>query len=372
MRTVRVFTHIPSPYQVELFDAITRKGELELEVCYLYSTNRNRLWERPKLNHAHIILNDSAEVYRQVEKSNGKSNLIVFHYYQHTPLLNLIKKREESGRAWCFWGERPGYRRLGWLGVLYRRWIFSTLNHSKAPIWGMGRWAVEQYRKEYGDERHYCNVPYFSDLARFDLNGGQQSRNTTQRVFLYSGSLIHRKGVDLLAQAFGRLADDFPEVRLKLIGDGELRPKLEQQLNRPASRVEFAGFQKWENLPASYHKADVLCAPSRYDGWNLVVPEGLAAGLPVISTERTGAALELIRQNENGWLIPAGDADALYAAMREATTLSSTSFEERAAGAKKSVATHSLTDGTDRFVRAVETTLTVHSGRKHSFSIQEK
>ncbi|HEX8141807.1 MAG TPA: glycosyltransferase family 4 protein [Pyrinomonadaceae bacterium] len=362
MKTVRVFTHIPSPYQVELFDAVARKQKLELEVCYLYSSSQTRLWEKPKLHHAHIILDDVSSTYEQVKASSEQFDLVVYHYYQHSSLLDLIKHREQANKAWCFWGERPGYRGLGWLGALYRRWVFSTLHRSKAPVWGMGRWAVAQYRKECGDQRLYCNVPYFSDLNRFKPDDEQRRRESARKVFLYSGSMIHRKGVDLLARAFNRLADEFQDVSLKLVGDGELRPRLEKQLARHADRVEFAGFQKWEDLPGCYHTADVLCAPSLYDGWNLVIPEGLAAGLPVIGTDRTGAALELIRPRENGWLIPAGDAKALYQSMREVATLSRSALAERSAAAEKSVLNHSLAKGADRFSQAVESTLAVFSG----------
>ena len=43
----------------------------------------------------------------------------------------------------------------------------APLRESRAPIWGIGQWAVEQYRAEFGEERTYLNVPYFSDLQRF-------------------------------------------------------------------------------------------------------------------------------------------------------------------------------------------------------------
>jgi glycosyltransferase involved in cell wall biosynthesis len=356
-KKVRVFTHIPSPYQVELFDAVAESGNLALEVCYLHSKNPNRLWGSRELRHEHIILNDDAEQYAAVEQSLNRFDLVVFHYYQNPRLLKLIKRREQSGQPWCFWGERPGYRRLGWLGVFYRRLIFSVLHQSNAPIWGMGKWAVEQYRKEYGKKRLYCNVPYFSDLARFKRTGNGFRPHPPQRSFLYSGSLIYRKGVDLLAQAFSRLADELPNVSLRFVGDGQLRPSLEKKLTRYGSRVEFAGFQAWESLPDFYKSSDFLCVPSRYDGWNLVVPEGLAAGLPVIGTNRTGAALELITQRENGWLIPSEDVEALYQSMREAALLSQASLLERSAVAEMSVQRHTIADGVSRFHQAVDATL---------------
>jgi glycosyltransferase involved in cell wall biosynthesis len=360
VRKVRVFTHIASPYQVELFDAVARSGHLALDVCYLYQSNPTRLWETPEINHQHVFLNDDRELYAGVERSFDTCDLVVFNYYQHSLLLGLIKSRERRGEAWCFWGERPGYRRLGRLGFFYRAWKFSTLHRSDAPIWGMGNWAVAQYRKEYGEGRLYCNVPYFSDLSRFN-RGGNSRHNGSSRIFLYAGSLIYRKGVDHLAKAFSRVADEFPEVRLKVIGEGNLRKHLEKQLTRLGNRVEFTGFQKWEDLPQFYHSSDILCVPSRYDGWNLVVPEGLAAGLPVISTDQTGAALELIKPGENGWIVQSENAESLYQSMREAASLTHTSLLELSAAAEASVRDHSIADGVSRFHQAVEATLNAHA-----------
>ena len=73
------------------------------------------------------------------------------------------------------------------------------------------------------------------------------------------------------------------------------------------------------NSPAIYSRSHILCAPSRYDGWGLIVPEGLAAGMPVIATDMMGAGRELIAE-KNGWLIRAGNLDDLVDAMRQAAS----------------------------------------------------
>jgi glycosyltransferase involved in cell wall biosynthesis len=212
------------------------------------------------------------------------------------------------------------------------------------PIWGIGQFAVDGYRREFGSQRAYFNLPYFSDLERFNV-GHRAERG---RVFLFCGSLIARKGVDLLARAFVRLASEIDNVRLRIVGEGELRRLLEQTLGPVSERVEFAGFKDWEELPAEYAKADVLCVPSRYDGWGLVVPEGLASGLPVIATDRMGAALEFVETGRNGWLIPAGDEEALLSAMRGAALMS---VEEMREEARESVRGHTLREGAVRFAR---------------------
>jgi glycosyltransferase involved in cell wall biosynthesis len=167
---------------------------------------------------------------------------------------------------------------------------------------------------------------------------------------LFSGSLIERKGVDLLASAFTRLAQEVPHVRLRIVGEGELRESLVRTVRTVSERVELVGFKDWKELPAEYTAADVLCVPSRYDGWGLVVPEGLASGLPVIGTNRMGAALEFVESGRNGWLISAGDEAALLDAMREAALMPLDELMAMGCRARESVSTHTLRNGAMRFV----------------------
>src|SRR5262249_53761784 len=149
---------------------------------------------------------------------------------------------------------------------------------SLAPIWGIGEFAVDGYRQEFGEARPYFNLPYFSDLERFGPRMTRMKTDQEQRVILFAGALIERKGVDLLARAFVRLAREEKNVRLKIGGEGELRELIAETLRPVQERVEFLGFKSWDELPELYASADVLCVPSRYDGWGLVVPEGLASG----------------------------------------------------------------------------------------------
>jgi glycosyltransferase involved in cell wall biosynthesis len=237
-----------------------------------------------------------------------------------------------------------------------RKWKLSKLHASPVPIWGIGKFAVDEYRREFGMRRSYFNLPYFSDLGRFQ--NGSDARGS-ERVFLFSGSLIARKGVDLVARAFVQLASEFNDVRLRIAGDGELRQSLVETLRTVSARVDFTGFKNWNELPQLYASADVLCVPSRYDGWGLVVPEGLASGLAVIATDRMGAALEFVQTGVNGWLIPADDEMAILQAMREAARLERAELARLSRGARESVKEHTLAHGATRFVQFARETIGV-------------
>ena len=345
---VFVLTDSPSPYQVELFNEIEAQGNCELKVGYLRSRDPMRQWTRPDIQHECIELDRGTEEARAAVRD---ADLVVLNYYFHPNATQLIEERASCGGPWCFWGERPGFRLPPWAalgGRLLRRWKLARLHGSSAPIWGIGKFAVDGYRREFGSRRSYFNLPYFSNLERF---ASECSRAGAELVFLFCGSLIERKGVDLMARAFVQLATEVPHVRLRIAGDGPLRESLAELLRPVSDRVEFTGFKDWSELPELYASADVLCVPSRYDGWGLVVPEGLASGLPVIATERMGAALEFVQTGANGWLIPAGDEMAILYTMREAASLTKAELAERSQRARESVNEHTLGNGSQRFVR---------------------
>ncbi len=344
---VFVLTDCPSPYQVELFDEIEAHGKCTLEVAYLRSRDPERRWKSSGIRHAAIKLDSSRDGMLRARQSARDADLVVFNYYMHSHAGRLIGERAALGSPWCFWGERPGFRQPAWAGRLLRTWKLSQLHAAPVPIWGIGKFAVDGYRREFGEQRAYFNFPYFSDLKRFE---NSEAGEKSERLFLFSGSLIARKGVDLLAKAFARLAVEVSNVRLKIVGEGELRHSLVQTLRAVSDRVEFVGFKDWSELPGEYAGADVLCVPSRYDGWGLVVPEGLASGLAVIATDRMGAALEFIETGRNGWLIGAGDEEALFTAMRQAALVSSSELGEMGRQARHSVSTHTLQNGAARFV----------------------
>ena len=339
-------TDIPSPYQVEVLNKIAEDKNVDLQVAYLRAVDPGRKWRPSAIEHDYVVL-DNGSSAMSTDLVN-KPDLVVFNYYRHPHAERLMAARAKLGRPWCFWGERPGIRKPEWAGRLVRSWKLRWLHSSSAPIWGIGEFALNRYKDEFGVRHPYFNYPYFSDLKRFEQTSSVQIDSTT-RTFLFSGSLIDRKGIDLLANAFVRLVAEGYDVRLKIVGEGKLRPLIETRLKAAKSRVEFFGFVDWDELPACYSTSQIMCVPSRYDGWGLVVPEGLAAGLPVIATDRMGAAVEFIKNGKNGWLLPADDEDAILEAMREAATLPSNRLADLSREAKDSVREHSLEHGASRF-----------------------
>ena len=226
---------------------------------------------------------------------------------------------------------------------------------------------MEQYRREFGADRALYDLPYYSDLSRFGSEPrsgrktSQAKRRSCVRVRLFT-----RKGVDMLARAFLRLAAERTDVRLQVHGGWRNAcPSSNGSCAPLRTGLSSSVSETGRICLAVYRAADVLCVPSRHDGWGLVVPEALAAGLPVIASDRTGAALELLRPRANGWLIPANDETALLAAMVDAARLSDEEMRACSMAAVASVSEHTLQDGVSHFLEAAEQSLASWSTARH-------
>lgn len=126
---------------------------------------------------------------------------------------------------------------------------------------------------------------------------------------LFAGRLSPEKNVGLLLRALAALDADWT---LDVAGDGEDGPAL-RALARELGiqeRVRFAGFVPREAMPEVYRRAHVLVQPSRFEGMSNVVLEAMASGLAVVGADTPGLA-ELVRHEDTGLVVPAGDGPAL-------------------------------------------------------------
>ncbi|MGL4320604.1 MAG: glycosyltransferase, partial [Paracoccaceae bacterium] len=129
------------------------------------------------------------------------------------------------------------------------------------------------------------------------------------------GRLAEQKGFPLLIQAVALARAACPHLHLTLVGDGPLRAELEASSAALGlqKHITFAGWQDEAGVRASLAAATALILPSFAEGLPVVVMEAMAAGRPIIATSIAGVP-ELVTP-DTGWLVPAGDAQALATAV---------------------------------------------------------
>ncbi|MCB2218437.1 MAG: glycosyltransferase [Desulfobulbaceae bacterium] len=133
--------------------------------------------------------------------------------------------------------------------------------------------------------------------------------------FLSSNRFIPQKNLFFLIEAYGRyrqLAGN-GAWKLVILGDGELRKKLENLVNtlNLSADVLFPGFIQYKNLPNYYGLAKAYVQASTNETWGLVINEAMASGLPVLVSDRCGCATDLVHDGINGYKFDPSDRDAL-------------------------------------------------------------
>jgi glycosyltransferase involved in cell wall biosynthesis len=131
------------------------------------------------------------------------------------------------------------------------------------------------------------------------------------------GRLEPQKGHTYLLQALPALLATRPGAGLVIAGDGPLRAELEAEARRLgiADRVHFPGYH--HDVPALLAALDLFVLPSLWEGLSKALLEAMAVGCPIVASRAVGVT-EVLRDGEEGILVPLRDAGALAGAMERA------------------------------------------------------
>ncbi len=128
-------------------------------------------------------------------------------------------------------------------------------------------------------------------------------------VILYLSKINKNKGAYELLRVFENIST---AAALVYVGSGPLLKDLESYVRaRRLANVFFFGFQNISQVSNFYALADIFVLFSRAESWGLVVNEAMCFGLPVITTDAVMASYDLVREAENGYVLGAGDTEAL-------------------------------------------------------------
>jgi glycosyltransferase involved in cell wall biosynthesis len=140
-------------------------------------------------------------------------------------------------------------------------------------------------------------IPNGVDIDKFRQISKREARQRlglplSQKVILSIGSLIPRKGFDLLIKALQLLRDEFSENNtcLVILGDGRAQSDLSELVKslRLHKHVRLEGSRPHKELASWYSAADLFCLVSEREGWPNVIMESLACGTPVVATNVWG------------------------------------------------------------------------------------
>jgi len=206
----------------------------------------------------------------------------------------------------------------------YVRWVLKRIS-GLMPMGSCGRAYFRSYLNHNLPEFLFPYEPDYQALRDIDPKRVEAFRRKYgladgRKRLLYCGRLVKVKRVDVLLEAFARVALARPDWDVVIAGDGPLLKTLQRSLGDAVqSRVKWLGFLQFDEVVLAYHACDVLIHPSDYEPWALVINEAVACELPIIATSVVGAAVELVRHRENGLIVSPRSVEAMTNAIWEIT-----------------------------------------------------
>lgn len=305
-------TNIPAPYKVEFFNRLAEECDLTVTFERKTASDRESEWKtKEDVKYKEIYLsgirysNDASVSLELIKflKTNAFDVIIFGVYHTLTAMLTMqylyLKKRP------FVLSSDGGFKKKEFL--LKR---FLKMHFIKMANWYLSPGGkTDEYLLYYGAKKEKIYKYPFTSVAKEDVTDKDEIDLIrkkigikTDKVILSVGQFIYRKGFDILFDAIAILDDK--DIHAYIVGGKPTEEYLKKiQLLGIGNRIHFVDFITKSELKDYYMAADVLCLPTREDIWGLVVVEALACGLPVISTDRCNAAIELIKNGENGFII---------------------------------------------------------------------
>lgn len=150
-------------------------------------------------------------------------------------------------------------------------------------------------------------IPNPIDLEKFEAIA--QPRSDAPHVVLAVGRFMEQKNHVALIEAFAKISDRFPSWKLRIVGEGQLRPLLERCIKkyRLYSKVELPGAIK--DIASEFSAAQFFVMPSLYESFGIATAESLASSRAVLGFAKCTGTAELIEHGVNGYLLgSAGDS----------------------------------------------------------------
>jgi glycosyltransferase involved in cell wall biosynthesis len=380
---IAIIVNMVAPYTKPLFAGLAGRDDCELLVVSETPMERDRKWEaETDLPFEHVLLDSwTLDLARLAVGSGFRTRFDTYLYVPRRPLAPLARFSPDvvvagGGGIWSSPANiatlaarrRRDWAVVPWWGSFSREQ--PTLPRRLAEPWvrtfmrSADAWLVYGTRHvrdaiELGADPDRTVIAPITALAPEPPVEANPPAAGEERRYLFVGRLIERKGIDVLLDAFRRVEGG----ELLIVGDGPQRETVESAAARDP-RIRLLGHRDGDALANAYRDAHFLMVPSLYEPWGLVVHEGLAYGLPVITTDQVGAADDLIESGVNGYVVTAGSTQALAGAMRRAAKWAPEQWERAARRSDGLLATCSIDRGVDGFIRGCSLAVEHRRGRR--------
>jgi glycosyltransferase involved in cell wall biosynthesis len=307
-------------YNDSLFNSLHRNNKLNLEVFYILEKLDSHPWKNNKRlykfkYYKKIFFIDWRLFFQGL--TERKTVWIIGGWFDLTSLLTILFR---SFFKWNYiiWTDTPDTRaRPKTIFNLFRNILLKYILNNASYVMGTGRQSIPSLNKLGARENKIVNMPYFIDTTLFNPLNESIFFANSPIVFLSAGRLINKiKGYDLAINALAKIKIKHPDFKFhyKIAGIGDDLDSLKNLVVELdlIDEVEFVGWLEANELPKFLQLGHYFLHPARYEPYGVSVLEAMAAGLIVIGSDSTGAVLDRIIVDYNGFIHSSGSSQSLY------------------------------------------------------------
>ena len=323
---VAVVSPEPTPYRVPLFDRVAVHAGIDLTVIYAAQSVAHRSWTVAP-THRHVVL-------RGVGLPGAER--LLRHQYPITPgIARALRNAQPDVVVVSGWSTFASQRAIAWCRAHGVPYVLLVESHDLGPRAAWRRavkgaivprllraaasvLVVGSAARESVVAGGATSVRVFAntiDVVAWATRAEQLERRPPDDdvVVLSVARLVPEKGLDDLIRAVAEAGD--PRLRLVVAGNGPDREALVELAAGVGVRLTILGHVAEAQLARAYVDADVFALLSRHEPWGVAVNEAAASGLPLLLSDRVGAASDLLVDGQNGFLVPAEDVHEAAAAL---------------------------------------------------------
>lgn len=247
-------------------------------------------------------------LYKLVEKVYGKPDVIYGQFFFNTAIAVCLQKKYDIPLVGIEHAERFNADKLESITRKMASYAYSNAEEIVTVSQTLRQRILYHFKRDSIVVHNLVNGIFFQVK--------RNKKKTDTFCFSSVGSLVYRKGFDLLIDAFSIMYKVNRKVRLMIIGEGEEREKLQNRIDQLglSDNIFLVGRKNKNEIIRILNDSSAFILPSRSENFSVSVLEALAVGLPVIAT-LCGGIKECIN-DDNGLLVPVEDVNALSDAMK--------------------------------------------------------
>jgi len=301
-------TNIPAPYREKVHENVSKYFWDEYLVVYADKKESNREWQFDDGNYKKIFLKKFLFEYKEkfihinfdvwtiLNKYNPQ--VVITCGFNPTFLMAFLWAKLKHKKHICMTDGGVGSeKRLSFLHRLVRKVVYK---YSDAFI-GASDKSLDLYRCYRCDE----NKLFKSCLCIDNDYYAKFIKKMEDRKYdiMFSGRFVDGKMPMFFAEICDELNKKIIDLKVLIIGDGELKSVFLDKLQEYKINFDYPGFIDQKKLPLYYADSKILLFPTKTDTWGIVANEACAVGTPVITMESAGVSGELVKHDYNGYIL---------------------------------------------------------------------